>query len=190
MFQCIHTFFNLVNKITMMNEENLNTNQLIFRAKWWGLIILAVISLVILVGLGMYISQEPSIQWEDILSWNKWFSIIIYVLFMIYCMLSYFVNKKSYIELTDTHLIVVKPMHYPFPAMENLTIPYNDIQLFKIILAKNGYCAYINVKQDFWKTKTIRFYCLDNVNKLNEELIKKWVKTEFRSSGWNTPPEL
>ena len=142
---------------------------------------------------------------KKILSWNinnifeKYWIILFVILFviisLIYYIFSYVANSKSYIELTGTHMIMDKPIRYPFSSMETIYIPYEEIETVKIMPMSSwntiGFLWYkviITKKEEFWKAEIIKFYWLENAKKLDEELKKRWVNSCYSSSWWNVPP--
>lgn len=108
--------------------------------------------------------------------------------------LFYITNRKSYIELSDTHMRIKKAKIYPIPKMEIIEIPYEEIESIKIqptywsIYSGDflkhpwgfeWYKLILLKKEENWKNKKIKFYWLDDWNWLNKVLQEIWIKSEF-----------
>ena len=143
---------------------------------------------------------------KQLLSWNvknisgEYLIILVVILAVIISLIhyifSYIANCKSYIELTDTHMIMDKPIRYPFSSMETVYIPYEEIETVKITPMSSwntsGFLWYhviIVKKEEFWNAEVIKFSWLDNARKFYEELRKRWVNSSYSRSWWNFPPD-
>lgn len=117
-----------------------------------------------------------------------------YIVLITFLLLLYISNKKSYIWLTTTNLIIKKPINYPFPNMETINIPYKRIENVKISKIRPfdfwniyWYCINITLKNSDWKN--IKFYWLYDWNKFGDELKWKWMQVYLSSFlSWSSIP--
>lgn len=99
------------------------------------------------------------------------------IIYVIAGILFYIANKKSSIEVSDTHLIIKKPVTYPFFRMETIIIPYNEIKSLNPVFWYNGHFKIIITKKA-WDGEdwTIKFFWLSDylgfLNKLQENFAK------------------
>jgi len=120
--------------------------------------------------------------------------LFIYIVLITFLLLLYISNKKSYILLTTTDLMIKKPINYPFPNMETVNIPYEKIENIKISKTwpwdfwnVYWYCINITPKNSGWKN--VKFYWLYDWKKFGDELNRKWIQIYLSSFlSWSCIP--
>ena len=107
--------------------------------------------------------KEPLLDIYDRFGWSineniiKFFFSICFAWIILWLILICIANKRSYIEIRDTRLILKKPIFYPFTKMETLSIPYEEIESIKIN-PKNRNIVTITKKCTVSCDKTIKFF--------------------------------
>lgn len=163
-----------------------------WKRKWMFFWLLAYVVFFVL----LFVDSDIWDWLKKMLSWDvkyisgEYWVILVVILAVIvsltYYIFSYIANSRSYIELTDTHMIMDKPIRYPFSSMETVYIPYEEIETVKITSMSSwntsGFLWYqvtIVKKEEFWNAEVIKFFWLDNTKKFDEELTKRWVNSYY-----------
>lgn len=104
---------------------------------------------------------------------------VVSVVFDVLSILAYIANKRSYIELTDTHLVLRKPSLYPLFHMETISIPYEEIESVYRNLTRwfwLWYCIAITKRVWYDKDWIIKFFWLKDglmfLSKMNEKILE------------------
>lgn len=108
-------------------------------------------------------------------------ALILFFLFFIIFIVSILItisDTNSYIQLSDTYLILKKPINYPFPTMEKIKIPYKQIEFIKIHLGLNGWNITIKTNVKIDGKNTFKFFHLNGIKKFIKELNRRWVNNE------------
>lgn len=202
-------------------DKNFKTETIRFnwKKKWVFLLFIVHIILFIALFTDSYINNNWLL--DELLSWDirsisrncwlAWIVVLFFVFSMFACIFCYIVNNKSYIEITNTHIIVNKPIHYPISRIEKLCIFYKEIwnvvikPIYSIDYRHSRdtleeinwetivcqwnftrvfwYKVIINRNVWPWQTKTIKFYWLDDTNLFVNELVARWVYVAYNWYG-------
>lgn len=151
---------------------------IIFRCQKWCMLAWILMIIILFIFAKMYKDSWETIDDLDIYTFLMG---IMWLLCSFLTMLRSYANKKSYIELTTTNLIMTRLANYPFPSdIEKIYIPYEEIKKVKIIPQRRwSYSIILTKKEEFWRSEKITFAMLKDWRKFDEELKKRWIDSKI-----------
>ena len=101
---------------------------------------------------------------------------IIFTLFTIFCAINFVNNRRSWLQLTSSSIILRTSKKLVWFKMETIEIPYQDVQLIRSnqIITKIGTSETLQIKCK-GKNKTIGFPMLDDMFRFEQEMKSRWI---------------